>query len=148
MSSSSDLDYLDLKHLDTATTCDGYQLEKYRHNDQYAVLLRSERFGPVHAETSLAAFQQKMENGTLKTDRQRVKYLIREHGPITSIELQMWMQKPKHTFSGRITDLKNQDEIKVVGVKDGHEQYQIREEKQEVEQPLLVDKENGEVIAE
>jgi hypothetical protein len=99
-------------------------------------------------ETSLAAFQQKMENGTLETDRQRVKYLIQKHGPITSIELQMWMQKPKHTFSGRITDLKDDNEIEVVGVKNGHEQYQISKQKPEVEQPLLTDKQNGEVIAE
>jgi len=99
------------------------------------------------AATSLAAIQQKMENGSLETDRQRVKYLIKEHGPITQVELQMWMQKPKHTFSGRITDLKDNNEIQVVGIKNGHQQYKILEEKQEVDQPLLVDENTGEVIA-
>jgi predicted HTH transcriptional regulator len=99
-------------------------------------------------ETSLAAFQRKKRNGTLETDRQRVKYLIKEHGPITSIELQMWMQKPKHTFSGRITDLKEDNEIQVVGTKNHHQLYEIVEEKTEVDQPLLVDEQSGEVIAE
>jgi predicted HTH transcriptional regulator len=104
--------------------------------------------GMTVQETSLAAFQRKKRNGTLQSDKEKVKYLIQQHGPITSIELQMWMQKPKHTFSGRITDLKEDNEIQVVGTKNHHQLYDIVEEKTEVEQPLLVDKQNGEVIAE
>jgi len=54
--SSSGLDYLDLKHLDTVSTEDGYQLEKYENpsRDNYSLLLREERFGPVVSEVTLA----------------------------------------------------------------------------------------------
>jgi len=57
------------------------------------------------AETSLQAFRQKIEDGSLEKDKQKVLHLIRRLGPITSQELQMWMKKPKHTFSGRLTEL-------------------------------------------
>jgi len=45
------------------------------------------------AETSLQAFRQKIEDGSLEQDREKVLHLIRRLGPITSQELQMWMKK-------------------------------------------------------
>jgi len=54
------------------------------------------------AETSLQAFRQKIEDGSLEKDKEKVLHLVRKLGPITSQELQMWMNKPKHTFSGRL----------------------------------------------
>lgn len=52
----SSLNYLELKHLETETTVDGYQLEKYSNprRQNYTLLLREERFGPVQAETTLS----------------------------------------------------------------------------------------------
>jgi hypothetical protein len=49
-------DYLDLQHEDTVETVDGYQLEKYSNarRGRYTLLLRSERFGPVERETTVA----------------------------------------------------------------------------------------------
>jgi len=54
--SSSDLDYLDLKHLESVSTEDGYQLEKYENPKQedYSLLLREQRFGPILSEVALA----------------------------------------------------------------------------------------------
>jgi hypothetical protein len=53
--SGSSLDYLDLKHLETVSTQDGYQLEKYENTsrESYCLLLRGERFGPVLEEVTV-----------------------------------------------------------------------------------------------
>jgi len=78
------------------------------------------------AETSLQAFRQKIENGTLEQDREKVLHLIRRLGPITSQELQMWMKKPKHTFSGRLTELEEDQLIHATGRHNNHKQYEAR----------------------
>jgi len=79
------------------------------------------------ADTSLMAFQKKKREGSLQTDRAKVMYLIREYGPVTSKELQMWMNKPKHTFTGRINELKEKNKILEAGEKNGHTQYKVKE---------------------
>jgi len=55
--SSSDLDYLDLKHLESVSTEDGYQLEKYENpsRENYSLLLREERFGPIESEVTVGS---------------------------------------------------------------------------------------------
>jgi len=78
------------------------------------------------AETSLQAFRQKIEDGSLQEDREKVLHLVRELGPITSQELQMWMKKPKHTFSGRLTELEEDQLIHSTGRKNGHKQWEAR----------------------
>jgi len=75
------------------------------------------------ADTSLQAFQQKKEEGSLESDKEKVMNLIKELGPITSKELQMWMNKPKHKFSGRITKLQELGAIQSHGKKNGHKQW-------------------------
>lgn len=79
------------------------------------------------ADTSLMAFQKKKREGSLQTDRAKVMYLIREYGPVTSKELQMWMNKPKHKFTGRINKLKELGKIVEAGTKDGHTQYKVKQ---------------------
>jgi len=78
------------------------------------------------AETSLQAFRQKIEAGSLEKDKQKVLHLVRKLGPITSQELQMWMKKPKHTFSGRLTELEEDQLIHSTGRHNGHKQYEAR----------------------
>lgn len=75
------------------------------------------------AVTSIQAYQQKIKNGSLKTDKQKVYNLIKELGPVSSKELQMWMNKPKHTFSGRFTELENKGLIMPVEIEDNHKKY-------------------------
>lgn len=55
--STSSLDYLDLKHLETVSTVDGYQLEKYENlgRENYSLLLREKRFGPVLQEVTVGS---------------------------------------------------------------------------------------------
>jgi len=55
--SGSSLDYLDLRHLESVSTEDGYQLEKYENpgRESYSLLLREERFGPVKEEVTLGS---------------------------------------------------------------------------------------------
>lgn len=78
------------------------------------------------AETSLQAFRQKIEDGSLEKDKEKVLHLVRKLGPITSQELQMWMKKPKHTFSGRLTKLEEERLIHSTGRHNGHKQYEAR----------------------
>ena len=75
------------------------------------------------ADTSLQAFQQKKEEGSLKTDRDKIMNLIKNLQPITAKELEMWMKKPKHKFTGRITELKEKGAIKADGTKNSHKQW-------------------------
>ena len=77
----------------------------------------------TQAITSIQAYQQKIKNGSLKTDKQKVYNLIKELGPVSSKELQMWMNKPKHTFSGRFTELENQGLIMPVEIEDNHKKF-------------------------
>ena len=76
-----------------------------------------------HATTSLKAYKNKIRNGSLKTDKQKVHELIKQLGPVSSKELEMWMGKPKHTFSGRLTDLEGEGLIMPVEIEDNHKKY-------------------------
>jgi len=79
------------------------------------------------ADTSLQAFQQKKEDGTLKGDRKQVYEIIQEHGPITCKEVAQKMCKYPHQISGRFSELReDHDLIEITGVKDGHRQYQVK----------------------
>jgi len=73
------------------------------------------------ADTSIQALKQKRENGTLKTDREKCLYIIAEYGPITSKDMELHLGKNKHTFSGRINELKDEQLVEVVGTEDGHQ---------------------------
>jgi len=75
------------------------------------------------AITSLKAYKNKIRNGSLKTDKQKVHELIKQLGPVSSKELQMWMNKPKHTFSGRFTELEDEGLIMPVEISDNHKKY-------------------------
>jgi len=79
------------------------------------------------ADTSLRAFQQKKEDGTLQGDRKQVYELIQEHGPITCEQVAQKMGKYPHQISGRFSELReDHDLIEITGVKDGHRQYQVK----------------------
>jgi len=73
------------------------------------------------ADTSIQALKTKRENGTLSTDRERALYIISEYGPITSKDMELHMGKNKHTFSGRINELKEDGLVEVTGTEDGHQ---------------------------
>lgn len=73
------------------------------------------------ADTSIQALKQKRENGTLKTDREKCLYIIAEYGPITSKDMEIHLGKNKHTFSGRIRELKDNNLVEVTGTRDGHQ---------------------------
>ena len=73
------------------------------------------------AETSIQAYQEKIENGTIETDKERCFMIIKRYGPITSKEMERHMGKSKYSFSGRINELKNEDVVEVVGTKEGHQ---------------------------
>jgi len=73
------------------------------------------------AETSLRAYRKKIENGTIDTDRAQVFELIDEKGPITMKALEPFMNKNKHTFSGRVKELKDAGMVEQVGTMDGHQ---------------------------
>ena len=90
-----------------------------------------ERGGSMtQATTSIQAYQQKIKNGSLKTDKQKVYELIKQLGPVTSKELEMWMKKPKHTFSGRFTELQNEGLIMPVEIENNHKKYaELKSEK-------------------
>lgn len=79
------------------------------------------------ADTSLQAFQQKKEDGSLKGDQKEVKDIIEEHGPITCEQVAQKMGKYPHQISGRFSELREDyDLIKITGVKDGHRQYPVK----------------------
>ena len=73
------------------------------------------------ANTSIQALKTKRENGTLETDRERALFIIAEYGPITSKDMELHMGKNKHTFSGRINELKEDGLVEVTGTEDGHQ---------------------------
>ena len=47
---------------------------------------------------------------TFKNDREKILYLLKHHFPhgATEEDLQTFMEKPKHCYSGRFTELKQQ----------------------------------------
>jgi len=73
------------------------------------------------ADTSIQAYQNKIENGEIETDKERCFMIIKRYGPITSKEMERHMGKSKYSFSGRINELKSEDVVEVTGTKDGHQ---------------------------
>jgi len=65
------------------------------------------------AETSLEAFTKNQKQ--FHNDRDKVFHIIRKHQPISGSMIARKMQKPYHTVSGRITELKNQNRIEIAG---------------------------------
>lgn len=65
------------------------------------------------AETSLETFYQNKPKFT--EDQRQVRQIIKENGPITGSAVARMMQKPYHSISGRITELKDMNVIEVVG---------------------------------
>ena len=73
------------------------------------------------ADTSIQALEKKLEEGSDLTDRQRCFKIIKEMGPITMEQMETSMGKPKHTFTGRIRELKDKSVVEVVGTENGHQ---------------------------
>jgi len=61
------------------------------------------------ADTSLRAYAENQE--TFEGDKAEVYRIIRDHGPIHGGNIARRMQKPYHSISGRITELKDEGEI-------------------------------------
>ena len=78
------------------------------------------------ADTSLKAFKQKVEDGSIETDKERCFAIIEKHGPITQSDMELHMGKNKHKFSGRIRELKDNDLIEVTGTENGHQLLETR----------------------
>jgi hypothetical protein len=77
------------------------------------------------AETSLDAYLQKKKDGTLTEDQEAVYQIIKKHGPISCKQTALKMNRFPNEISGRFTELRNQNQIKITGRKDGHRQYQV-----------------------
>ena len=65
------------------------------------------------ADTSLQAYygNQKTQN----TDRDKVFHIINKHEPISGSLIARKMEKPYHTITGRITELRKQERIEISG---------------------------------
>jgi len=79
------------------------------------------------ADTSIQALQKKIEEGSDLTDRQRCFRIVKEYGPITMEEMETSMGKNKHTFTGRIRELKDAGIVEKVGTKDGHQLLDLKD---------------------
>lgn len=103
------------------------------------------------AETSLEAYKKILRNGQEVNDRKRCLLIIKHYGPITMQTMEIHMGKHKSAFSGRVKTLKDQGKVQVTGYEDGHQvlEYVPPEERRTQQgDPLLVDQDTGEVIAE
>lgn len=79
-------------------------------------------------EASLQAFEQKIEDGSIESDKAKVYQLIRDLGPIRSKEILKFMDK-NHTseFSGRITQLQKDDLVESAGMENGENLWKVKE---------------------
>lgn len=79
-------------------------------------------------EASLQAFEQKIEDGSIESDKAKVFQLIRDLGPIRSKEILKFMDK-NHTseFSGRITQLQKDDLVESAGMENGENLWKVKE---------------------
>ena len=66
-------------------------------------------------QTSLEAYSALQDSGEIDGDELRVLLLIKQHGPITSREMEPLMGKPVHCFSGRITRLQERGLVRSAG---------------------------------
>jgi len=82
----------------------------------------------VVADTSIEALKQKVNEGSDLTDRERCRWIIYSHGPLTMQEMETSMGKNKHTFTGRIKELKDSNVVEKVGTKDGHQLLDLVEQ--------------------
>lgn len=79
-------------------------------------------------EASLEAYEQKIADGSINTDEEKVYELIRDLGPITSKELLQFMDKSATSqFSGRITDLKDKDIVESAGMENGENLWKVKQ---------------------
>jgi len=78
-------------------------------------------------EASLQAFEQKVEDGSIESDKAKVYQLIRDLGPIRSKEILKFMDK-NHTseFSGRITQLQKDDLVESAGMENGENLWKVK----------------------
>lgn len=79
-------------------------------------------------EASLQAFERKIEDGSIESDKAKVFQLIRDLGPIRSKEILKFMDK-NHTseFSGRITQLQKDDLVESAGMENGENLWKVKE---------------------
>jgi len=78
-------------------------------------------------EASLKAFERKLSEGSVETDKAKVYKLIRDLGPITSKELLVFMDKSAVSqFSGRITQLKDEGLVESAGLENGHNLWKVK----------------------
>lgn len=77
-------------------------------------------------EASLKAFERKLSEGSVETDKAKVYELIRDLGPITSEDLLLFLDKSaKNEFSGRITQLQNDGLVESAGLENGHNLWKV-----------------------
>lgn len=96
------------------------------------------------AETSMQALQKKLEEGSCKTDRDKCEAIIKELGPITMEEMEMYMKKPKSAFSGRVKKLKELNKVEIVGKKNGHQLLNTVEKSDVEKEWVSIDHEHNE----
>lgn len=77
------------------------------------------------AETSLDAYLQKKQDGTLTEDQEQVYQLIKKHQPITCKNTALKMNRFPNEISGRFTELRDQGLIEIKDRENGHRRYQV-----------------------
>lgn len=77
---------------------------------------------------SLEAFESKIADGSIESDKAKVFELIRDLGPIRSKEILQFMDKSSVSqFSGRITELKNEGLVESAGRENGENLWKVKE---------------------
>lgn len=77
------------------------------------------------AQTSIDAFHDKLEDGSLTDDQEEVLKLVANHGPTTLKDVAEIMGRYPNQVSGRFTELRDQGLIKVVGRDGNHRVYEV-----------------------
>lgn len=67
------------------------------------------------AATSLEAYYNKKSDGTLTGDRGKIYKIIQDHQPISGSMIARKMQKPYHSITGRITELRDANKVEIAG---------------------------------
>lgn len=75
------------------------------------------------SDTSLDAFMDKVED--LSSDQKKVLDTVANFGPITLNEVAEILDKFPNQISGRFTELRNSNRIKIVGRKQGQRLYEV-----------------------
>jgi len=125
-------------HKNRGGRLDGYHGERRRRLETLLPNTRSRHQLPIHtrqnqgdqtmtiAETSLQAFKQKLEDGSLSQDQETIYKLVDKEGPITCTTAAKMLRRTPNQISGRFTELLDKNLIQITGHQDGHRLYEVK----------------------